>query len=402
MMDRFKHLLVVAASLVLAAGLSAVSAQTTGETDRDLLKDTIGENTAELEQLRSQIEANRKKLDNLENREAEFQRGHDEIQQDMELSSRLMGEMVQREIILQEQAELLKTELDASADVYQERKSSLAESLRAMYIRGETNELEALLTSKSFSDLVSRMEMGKTLARLQASLLQEVRVEGARIQSEQRQLNASLAEIWQNREELLQETGRLEGLQAEHMDALRDLESTRKGVKSKLMELSLNEQKLTFVLEDLEQQRVERAAIEGETFSSMAASAGQLEWPVQGELIRGFGRSVHPRFKTVTLNNGVNIAAASGSPVAAVAVGKVEFADELPGFGECVILDHGSGYYTLYAHLDRVFVAKGEEISRGQVVAEVGTPAPGERPQLYFEVRHGRTPLDPADWLLDR
>jgi peptidoglycan hydrolase CwlO-like protein len=232
-MDRFKHLLVVVAGLVLAAGLSAVSAQTIGEADRDLLKDTIGENTAELEQLRSQIESNRKKLDNLENREAEFQRGHEEIQQDMELSSRLMGEMVQREIILMEQAELLKSELDASADVYRERKSSLAESLRAMYIRGETNELEALLTSKSFSDLVSRMEMGKTLARLQANLLQEVRVEGTRIQSEQRQLNASLAEIWQNREELLQENDRLEGLQAEHMGALRDLESTRKCVKSK-------------------------------------------------------------------------------------------------------------------------------------------------------------------------
>ena len=80
----------------------------------------------------------------------------------------------------------------------------------------------------------------------------------------------------------------------------------------------------------------------------------------------------------------------------------VEFADDLPGFGQCVILDHGAGYYTLYAHLDRVFVAKGDEIARGQVIAEVGRPAGGERPQLYFEVRHGRTPLDPADWLRSR
>jgi septal ring factor EnvC (AmiA/AmiB activator) len=111
---------------------------------------------------------------------------------------------------------------------------------------------------------------------------------------------------------------------------------------------------------------------------------------------------VHPRFKTVTVNNGVNVAAPLGSPVAAAADGKVEFSDDLPGFGQCVILDHGAGYYTLYAYLDRVFVAKGDVISRGQVVAEVGRPTGDEEPQLYFEVRQGRTPLDPADWLKSR
>ena len=130
--------------------------------------------------------------------------------------------------------------------------------------------------------------------------------------------------------------------------------------------------------------------------------AGDLDWPVRGQLIRGFGRSVHPRFKTVTLNNGYNIAAPAGSPVAAVADGTVEYSDHLPGFGQCVILDHGAGYYTLYAHLDGVFVAKAEKIARGQVIAEVGRPDDGDEPQLYFEVRQGRTPLDPADWLRSR
>ena len=116
----------------------------------------------------------------------------------------------------------------------------------------------------------------------------------------------------------------------------------------------------------------------------------------------GFTRSLSRAWDDAPAGLPSSPAAPAGSPVAAVSVGKVEFADELPGFGECVILDHGSGYYTLYAHLDRVFVDRGEEIARGQVVAEVGAPAPGERPQLYFEVRHGRTPLDPADWLRTR
>ena len=102
------------------------------------------------------------------------------------------------------------------------------------------------------------------------------------------------------------------------------------------------------------------------------------------------------------INNGFNIAAGVGAPVAAVADGRVEFSDQLPGFGQCVILDHGAGYYSLYAHLDRMFVDKGEQIARGQVMAEVGRPSGSEEPQLYFEIRQGRTPLDPGDWLKPR
>jgi septal ring factor EnvC (AmiA/AmiB activator) len=186
------------------------------------------------------------------------------------------------------------------------------------------------------------------------------------------------------------------------MGALRDLETERKGLKNDLLKMGINEQKLSYVMTDLEQVRVERSAQQATAGNSLAKLAGNLDWPVRGKLIRGFGRSVHPKFKTVTLNNGFNIAAPSGSPVAAVADGSVEYSDHLPGFGQCVILDHGAGYYTLYAHLDGVFVAKGEKIARGQVIAEVGRPAPGDDPQLYFEVRQGRTPLDPADWLRSR
>jgi septal ring factor EnvC (AmiA/AmiB activator) len=194
----------------------------------------------------------------------------------------------------------------------------------------------------------------------------------------------------------------MELLMAEKTAALRDVELERSDLKDDMLELDLSEQKLTYLLDDLERQRETRRAMPDTSNSELTRLAGQLDWPVQGDVLRGFGRSVHPRFQTVTLNNGVNIAAHLGAPVAAVATGKVEFSDRLPGFGQCVILDHGAGYYTLYAHLDRLFVTASEEIARGQVIAEVGRPEPGEPAQLYFEIRHGKTPLDPMDWLRSR
>jgi septal ring factor EnvC (AmiA/AmiB activator) len=273
-----------------------------------------------------------------------------------------------------------------------------------MYIRSQKSDLELILTSESFSEALTSVKVSRTLTRLGANLLEEVRTEGQILRREQKSLNAALAEIWQTREEQNQENDRLEELMAEQMGALRDLETEKEGLKQQLVQMGVNEQKLSYVLTDLEQLRTQKDAASTPTAgdNALAARAGDLEWPVRGKLLRGFGRSVHPKFKTVTLNNGFNIAAPQGSPVAAVADGTVEYSDHLPGFGQCVILDHGAGYYTLYAHLDGVFVGKAEKIAGGQVIAEVGRPDTGDEPQLYFEVRQGRTPLDPSDWLRSR
>jgi len=375
------------------------SKQTKG---KDLLKKSIDENSKNLIRLRGQIDDRKQRIKNLDREEAEAKRGHEEIQKEIELSRQLVGDMVQHEIILQERSQLLTAELEKRGDIFATRKETLAKSLRAMYIRSQRSDLEMVLTTGSFSDFLTGVKIGRTLARLEAGMLEEVRTEGQILRREQRQLNSALAEIWQTREEQNQQNDRLEDLMAEEMGALRDLETERKGLKNDLLKMGINEQKLSYVMTDLEQVRVERSAQQATAGNSLAKLAGNLEWPVRGKLIRGFGRSVHPKFKTVTLNNGFNIAAPSGSPVAAVADGSVEYSDHLPGFGQCVILDHGAGYYTLYAHLNGVFVAKGEKIARGQVIAEVGRPAPGDDPQLYFEVRQGRTPLDPADWLRSR
>ena len=375
------------------------SKQTKG---RDLLRKSIKENSTELIRLRGQIDDRRQRIEDLDQEEAAARRGHQEIQKEIELSRKLVGDMVQHEIILLERSRLLTAELEIRGDTFTTRRETLAKSLRAMYIRSQRSDLEMVMASGSFSEFLTGVKVSRTLARLEAGMLEEVRTEGQILRREQRQLNAALADIWQTREEQNLENDRLEELMAEEMGALRDLETERKGLKNELLQMGMNEQKLSYVMTDLEQVRVERSARQQTTDNSLVMLAGDLEWPVRGKLIRGFGRSVHPRFKTVTLNNGYNIAAPSGSPVASVADGTVEYSDQLPGFGQCVILDHGAGYYTLYAHLDGVFVTKGAKIARGQVIAEVGRPAAGDEPQLYFEVRQGRTPLDPADWLRSR
>jgi septal ring factor EnvC (AmiA/AmiB activator) len=183
------------------------------------------------------------------------------------------------------------------------------------------------------------------------------------------------------------------------------LQHERQEAEKALARLQTNEERLRELLADMERQRkyqVEQSAQSAAGQSSFARQTGSLDWPVDGEVVRGFGRSVHPEYKTVTLNNGINIAAPQGSPVYAVAEGSVEFADHLPGFGVCVILDHGAGYYSLYAHLDRLFVTKASQVHKNEILAEVGEAVEGGGSQLYFEIRQGKTPLDPTQWLRSR
>jgi murein DD-endopeptidase MepM/ murein hydrolase activator NlpD len=121
--------------------------------------------------------------------------------------------------------------------------------------------------------------------------------------------------------------------------------------------------------------------------------------PVEGRIVRQFGRFKHPEFGTVTFNTGLDIESRTGSPVRAVARGKVEYASALPGYGNCIIINHGGGYYTLYAHTSRIFVDQGQSVEAGHVIAETGAGAASAPTPLHFEIRKSKKALDPGEWL---
>ncbi len=118
-------------------------------------------------------------------------------------------------------------------------------------------------------------------------------------------------------------------------------------------------------------------------------------WPVQGKVISFYGM----KSKGV-ISKGINILTKEGSAVKAVKDGKVSFVDEkVKGKGKVVIIDHLDGCMTLYAHNSRVLVSPGEAVKQGQVIARVGETGRADRPQLYFEIRKGRSAKNPFYYL---
>ena len=121
--------------------------------------------------------------------------------------------------------------------------------------------------------------------------------------------------------------------------------------------------------------------------------------PVSGRTVRKFGRFKHPEFGTVTYNTGIDISTRMGEPVRAVARGRVEYAGSLPGYGNCIILNHGGGYYTLYAHTSQIFVEQGGQVEAGALIAETGEESAGAGGAFHFEIRQSKKALDPDGWL---
>jgi septal ring factor EnvC (AmiA/AmiB activator) len=125
---------------------------------------------------------------------------------------------------------------------------------------------------------------------------------------------------------------------------------------------------------------------------------GDLPWPVSGPIIRKASRTTVNRAGP---SNGIEIAASEGTPVANIHEGVVAFADAFGGFGNLVIVDHGSRTFSLYGDLDEITVKKGDRVERGQTVGQSGSTPQGAA-GVYFELRVDGQSVDPLQWLRKR
>ena len=171
----------------------------------------------------------------------------------------------------------------------------------------------------------------------------------------------------------------------------------RRDLASQLMgELDAARQRLQRTIDDAAHGRPREAGAVGGL--PLRPFKGDIEWPVTGTVAGGFGRQVNRKFHTSVVSNGIRIAAEASTPVTAVHDGTVAYATAFTGFGNLVIIDHGSVAFSLYGYLADIDVVSGERVAQGQRLGSVGTSLEGE-PSLYFELRIDGKPVDPLQWL---
>lgn len=125
---------------------------------------------------------------------------------------------------------------------------------------------------------------------------------------------------------------------------------------------------------------------------ALTGDVPRFAWPVEGRILSGFGAKPGGRF-----NDGVNLKTSNGAPVRAAGDGVIAYAgDAIPGFGNLILVKHAGNYVTAYAHNEALLVARGRRVAQGDVIARAGSTGAVSEPQLHFEIRRGRVPVDPA------
>lgn len=150
---------------------------------------------------------------------------------------------------------------------------------------------------------------------------------------------------------------------------------------------------------DGEQERLERLIRESTDPGDGGGGSGQLVRPVPGRVTSKFGPRLHPILGYTRMHTGVDMTAPLGQEIRSGAAGTVILAGTYGGYGQTVIIDHGAGMTTLYAHQSRLFVSRGEAVDAGETIGESGSTGLATGPHLHFEVRINGTPVDPEDYL---
>jgi len=371
-------------------------------------KQTPAQKEAELRQLNQRIDKVRKSVNadvqkrdklSVQLREAELgvQAARKEL--DQIHAQRLATEARLREL----QAEQAQREKELDGE-----RTALAGELRTAYVNGREEQLKLLLNQEDPS----------TLGRLLAYYGYFGRARAERIRGIQDKLE-HLALV---REKIVAEQTRLGALEEQRATRVADLKSsqdrrakavsaidqslkTRGGELKRLQSQAKGLEKLiTELRKAIERaQTAQPARKGGSTGSGIAKQApfeplrGKLPWPVQdGKLLARFGQ---PRAGGSLRWQGMLIGTDRGARVRAPFAGRVVYGDWLPGMGLMLVIDHGGGYMSLYGHNEELFRKVGESVAAGDVIGAVGDSGGHSQPALYFEVRRGKTPVDPQTWL---
>jgi len=282
-----------------------------------------------------------------------------------------------------------------SAALARER-DSLATQLQVAYQIGRHEPLQLLLNQRDPA-AVARMftwygYFGTARAAQIAGIAQQVKcideLDAALAEQEK-----ALAQLHLAKQDRL---AQLESGRAQRQSALASLQVEARSRQASLTRLRSQQADLEHLLRELA--RAVPPSAPADDSSGFGRLRGRLEWPVAGRVVASFGEV---RASGVDWD-GMVLSTERAAPVRAVAAGRVIYADWLPGLGLLTILDHGSGYLSLYGYNDQLRRSAGEAVAAGDVIAAAGDTGGRPEPQLYFEIRRGGRPIDPRPWFRQR
>ncbi len=414
--SRALALLLLAGLFVAASLLAPPSTRPPGldsaqaATSRAQLRDKLDETQRKLGEIRKNIdqaEATKKaalqdissldqKIDGLEGELATVTRKRDAAEAKL---SETRAELDRLETAIRERQKTLdKARQDLR--VQQER---VGERAAAIYKGGRIAYVEILLNTERLLDLINRMDLLNRVIEQDQDVLNEIERLRTKVAREKDSLEQDQAQVAKMEAEQAETTAHLEELVGLRVTTLRELDGARDAKQAIVAKAETDkaawEKQENSLLAESNSIEAELRGIASTPAAGSVQGTGQMMWPVSGRISSSFGYRVHPIFKTRRMHTGIDIAVGAGTPIKAADAGTVVYAGWRGGYGKTVIISHGGGLTTLYAHQSALLVSNGQSVGKGSQVGRVGSTGYSTGPHLHFEVRRNGSPVNPLNFL---
>lgn len=263
--------------------------------------------------------------------------------------------------------------------------------LKEMYQYGEMNYISVLLQSSSLSDFLTRFEYLKYIANNDQKLLEEVQALQKALDEQHTSLTTMKTDLETKKQTQVEKTTELQTASAEQQKVVNAINADVNATWAMLEEMEAEANAL-----NSEIQRLQAA-----NASSSTTAPSKYVWPCPSskKITSPYGYRIHPIQGYRKMHTGMDIGARSGTDIVAAASGTVIMAKYYGGYGNCIIIDHGGGMSTLYAHMSAYVAKNGDYVAAGQVIGKVGSTGNSTGPHLHFEVRVNGQHTNPAAYV---
>ena len=348
------------------------------------------------------------RIEELKKKEGRISTQIDQLDRKMHTAQNALRKTRAEEKRLRREVAAARRSLDETQGNLIRRQRLFSDRLRTMYKKGRLKPLELLVSARNFPDFYKRWKVLSLVAQWDRKQLAQIQRDGAHLQAQKNRLEQSHRAQLELRRRRSREESRLKNQRKEREEVLgqikKDVKRWKTLAEQQTQDIAESQAAIGHYIEELEKRRQaeleQGGGIVGDLpFEDMAKKKGKLPWPLRGKVVTHFGRHRDRRLYTWTFNRGIDIQAPEGSGIHVVAPGLVVLSDWYRGYGRFLLLDHGLGYFTLYAHLSEVFPQIGDFVQTEAIIATSGSAGLNDDPKLHFEILKGKEPLDPLKWL---
>jgi murein DD-endopeptidase MepM/ murein hydrolase activator NlpD len=272
------------------------------------------------------------------------------------------------------------------------KREQVRQRLRHMYVHSNTSSISALVGTKSVGEIASRRFLLQMIAKRDRELFADYQRLRDEVANHKRKQDALVVRISGLVREQANQQDELQSTRDEKGEVLKSLRSKQGKIQDMLRQFENDERDIAAQIAAF----AVRKKRPGER--ELPAFHGHFQRPVGGPIVSTFGMRYHPVLHFTRLHAGIDFGVPRGTPIHAGADGQVITAQYSTSYGNMVIIDHGGGISTLYAHCSRLQVGNGQTVHRGQQIALSGATGLVSGPHLHWEVRVKGRPVNPMGW----